>query len=402
MRSVLQITYPKLLRMKNKITITLLILFSCSFIETNAQNSIFKPSYLNYPQDSVAKKTILNSLEILFTQIKNNTIDTLLIGKGRSDFNVLKSLTGIEENKKDSIPDFYKKQLINFYQISTKEYWISLACIGAKNGEVPILKNIINLVATNTDNKITFSLPVSHLTKTWKSKIVGNVTYYFRDKINLQNAKLFNEKNTQIATKLGLFPEKLNFYMCDNYQEISQLLGYEYDLESNGKTRDGYGVDGNNIFSIMNNEDFSHDVFHFYSGKLRNQKKGNRTVEEGIAYSWGNAYYTNSNGEMIEQKKLIEFLKNYLKENPAISLFQLFSKDPKILNFLAPEVSIKSTIASLLCDEVERQKGLEGIKELIVCGRGDAVFLETLNKLVAINQINFDAEVKKLVLAYQK
>jgi hypothetical protein len=28
--------------------------------------------------------------------------------------------------------------------------------------------------------------------------------------------------------------------------------------------------------------------------------KPNRTVEEGIAYSWGNAYYTKTNGEMIE------------------------------------------------------------------------------------------------------
>ena len=388
--------------MKNKIAIALLILFSWSFNEVNAQTSIFRPSYLNYPQDSVVKKTILNSLEILFSQIKNNTIDTLLIGKGRSDFNVLKSLAGLEENKKDSIPDFYKKQLINFYQISTNEYWISLAYIGVKNGESPILKNIINVVATNTDGNIMFSLPLNHLTKTWKSKVVGNITYHFRDKINLQNAKLFNEKNTQIATKLGLFPEKMDFYMCDNYQEISQLLGYEYDLESNGKTRDGYGVDGNNIFSIMNNEDFSHDVFHFYSGKLRNQKKGNRTVEEGIAYGWGNAYYTDKNEKMIEQRELIGFLKNYLKENPTISLFQLFSKDPKILNSIAPEVSIKSAIASLLCDEVERKKGIEGIKELIMCGRGDVVFFETLNKLVAINQTNFDIEVKKLVLAYQK
>ena len=83
-------------------------------------------------------------------------------------------------------------------------------------------------------------------------------------------------------------------------------------------------------------------------------------------------------------------MKNYLKENPTISLFQLFSKDPKILNSIAPEVSIKSAIASLLCDEVERKKGIEGIKELIMCGRGDVVFFETLNKLVAISQTNFD------------
>ena len=379
-----------------------LCLFFWSLVNVNAQNSILKPSYLTYQLDSLTKKTILTSLDTLFFQINRNAIDTILIGKRRNDFNVLKSLVGIEAYKKDSLPDFYKKQLINLYPISKNEYWISLAYIGVQGNGVPILKNIINLVATKTGNNVTFSLPLKYLTKSWKSKIVGNVTYYFRDKINLQKAKAFDRKNTTIASKLSLKPEKLHFYMCNNYQEISQLLGYEYDLESNGKTRDGYGVDNNTIFSIMNNEDFSHDVFHFYSGKMRKGIKGNRTVEEGIAYSWGNAYYTKTNGEMIEQKELVGFLKNYVKENPSVNLFQLFSKDPKIFNIIAPEISVKSAISSLLCDEVERQKGLAGIQELIKCGRGDDAFFKTLNSLVNINIANFETEVKKLILAYRK
>ena len=386
--------------MKNKYLSLCLIFWSLT--NANAQSYILKPSHLTYQMDSLTKKTILTSLDTLFFQIKNNIIDSILIGKGRNDFNVLNSLAGIETYKKDSLPDFYKKQLINFYPISTNEYWISLAYIGVQVNGVPILKNIINLVATKTGNNISFSLPLDFLTKSWKSKVVGNVTYYFRDKINLQRAKAFDIKNTTIASKLGLKPEKLQFYMCNNYQEISQLLGYEYDLESNGKTRDGYGVDNNTIFSTMNNEDFSHDVFHFYSGKMRNGIKGNRTVEEGIAYSWGNAYYTNPNGEMIEQKELIGFLKNYVKGNPSENVFQLFSKDPKIFNAIAPELSVKSAISSLLCDEVERQKGLVGISELIKCRRGDDAFFKTLNSLVSINIANFETEVKKLILAYRK
>ena len=386
--------------MKNKYLFLCLICWSLTNV--NAQSSILRPSYLTYQMDSLTKKTILISLDTLFSQIKNNSIDTLLIGKGRNDFNVLKSLAGTEAYKKDSLSDFYKKQLINLYPISKNEYWISLAYIGVRENGVPILKNIINLVATKTGNNITFSLPLNFLTKSWKSKIVGNITYYFRDRINLQKAKAFDVKNATIASKLGLKPEKLDFYMCNNYQEISQLLGYEYDLESNGKTRDGYGVDNNTIFSTMNNEDFSHDVFHFYSGRMRNGIKGNRIVEEGIAYSWGNAYYTNSDGEMIEQKELVGFLKNYVKENPSINLFQLFSKDPKIFNTLAPEISVKSAISSLLCDEVERQKGLVGISELIKGGRGDDAFFKTLNSLVGINTANFETEVKKLILAYRK
>lgn len=363
--------------------------------------AIYKPPYLNYPMDSSVKTAVLVALDTLFSQLKNDKLDTLLLGKGRGDFNALKSFKGIEDNKKDITLNFYKKQLINIYPISDNQYWLSLAFIGVKPNEPPVLRAIINLIATNNASQISLSTPLSILTKNWQSKQVGNVTYYFRDKINLARAIKFNEKNTVIATKLGLVPEKLKFYMCNNYQDVSQLLGFEYDLENNGVTREGYGVDNNTIFSIMNNEDFSHDVFHYYSDKFR-QMKGNRTVEEGIAYSWGNAYYPTEKGEMIEQSDLVKSLKLYLKENPTASLFQLFSKDTKIFNNIASEISVKSTIASLLCDEVERQKGIEGIKTMIKCGRGDDNFFKALESLISVNASNFDQTVLKLIANYQK
>ncbi len=68
---------------------------------------------------------------------------------------------------------------------------------------------------------------------------------------------------------------------------------------------------------------------------------------------------------------------------------------------LPPEISVKSTISSLLCEEVERKKGLFGIKSLIKCRRGDDHFFNTLNDLISINQTNFDTEVMKLINKYK-
>lgn len=371
--------------------------------KTNAQSLIFKPAYLKYEVDSLTKSKILTSLDTLFSQIKTGKIKEALINKDNAELNMstMQSFAGIEENKKDSISDFYKKQLINIYPISANQFWISLACIGQESNKLPILQNIINLIATNSDNNIVFSIPVKYFTKTWKTKIVGNITYFFRDRINMGRAIKFNAKNVIIAHKLDLQPEKMNFYMCNNYQEILQLLGYQYDAESNGKTREGFGVDAGNIFSIMNNEDFSHDLFHYYSAKIRGDVKRNRTVEEGIAYSWGNAYYTKANGEMVEQKELVHDLKSYLKTNPKTGLFELFNKNTNIFFGLPAEISVKSTISSLLCDEVERKKGVNGIKILIKCEPGDDKFFKTLNDLVSINQTNFDAEVMDLIKQYK-
>jgi hypothetical protein len=123
-------------------------------------------------------------------------------------------------------------------------------------------------------------------------------------------------------------------------------------------------------------------------------------VEEGIAYSWANAFYAKANGDMIYQEELVQDLKKYLKENPQTSLLELFNKNPTIFVDLPVKVKVRSVIASLLCDEVEKQKGNEGIRTLIKCGPGEDDFFNSLNQLIRINKANFDIETGKLLANY--
>jgi hypothetical protein len=157
--------------------------------------------------------------------------------------------------------------------------------------------------------------------------------------------------------------------MTDDFQEISELLSFGYSLFSNGKYRDGYGVDSKTIFAIMNNEDFSHDMFHYYSGKINKRENRNWITEEGIAYLWGNAYYTDKNGEMITHERLVTELQNYLSKNPNTNLYELFSNNEKIFNDIAPEISVRSTISGIIAQEIETKKGDEGTTKLINAGR---------------------------------
>ncbi|MFT3947824.1 MAG: hypothetical protein QM763_13285 [Agriterribacter sp.] len=380
---------------------TLFLIFILLTVGTsNGQTSISKPEYLKYEIGSLLKDKIFISLDTLFSQIEREQIDKGLIKNDDLELSLsmLSYLSGFEKNTNDSTSDVCRKELLNLYPISANEYWISIAFIRQKNNAAPTIEAIINLIATASDNNILFSIPLKYLTKEWKTKKVGNMTYFYRNKINITRAKGFDKKNKIIADKLGLQPQKFNFYLCSNYQEILFLLGWAYYAELNGKTKDGFlGGDYKTIFSIMNNEDFSHDIFHFYANKTRSNSKMNHTAEEGIAYSWGNAYYAKANGEMIQQKELIEELKNYITANPNSSLLELFQKDIKIFNSLPSEISVKSTISSLLCDEVEAKKGIEGIKTLIKCGAGDDNFFRVLNDLVSINPTNFEKEVRKLI-----
>lgn len=356
-------------------------------VSVKAQSvTVIKNLYADVPE--AVKQQVINALDSLMYKIGSGklNIDDVERDKGELTVSVLKDL---QTDIKDSVS---QKQLINMYPVAAGQYFISIAVI-ASNSSAPVLKKIINLIGGDKNGKITFTLPLNYLTRLWKTRTVGNVIYHYPDAINIDRAKKFDNKNTLISTKLGLQPEGMNFYLCNNYQEILHLLGLGYDAESNGRVKDGYGVDGNCIFSVMHNEDFSHDAFHYYAAMVRKAPR-NSAVEEGIAYSWGNAYYTDEKGEMILQKDLVIQLRLFIQQHPQASLYDMFAKNPVIFNSMA---KVRSVISGIICDEVERQKGISGIIVLLNCGKGDDNYLATVNSLININKANFDVAVKALL-----
>jgi hypothetical protein len=356
-------------------------------VNVNAQ-SVTVIKNLHTEVSEAVKQQVINGLDSLTYKIGSDklSINDVEQDNGKLTISVLKDLQAVINDSTS------KKQLINMYPVAAGQYFISMAVM-TPNGSAPVLKKIINLIGNDRSGKITFALPLNYLSRSWKTRTVGNITYHYPDAINIDRAKRFDKKNTVISTKLGLQPERMNFYLCDNYQEILNLLGLGYDAESNGRVKDGYGVDGNCIFSVMHNEDFSHDTFHYYAAKVRKAQR-NTAAEEGIAYSWGNAYYTDDKGEMILQKDLVVQLRLFLQQHPQAGLYDMFIKNLVVFNSMA---KVRSVISGIICDEVERQKGVSGIIALINCGKGDDNYLAAVDTLININKTNFDVAVKALL-----
>ncbi len=361
-----------------------------------AQTPINRNIELHSTVSAETRSKLLDALDTLLVHINHGKPlpDEISPLGATLSLSTYKDLKPIRTNGKE--PDYYKPQLINLYPVKDNQYIISLAFINPAATKDQ-LRAVINFMAELDNNRVIFSIPLYYLTKNWKTTKVGNITYHYLDEVNIERAKIFDKKNTQIAQKLGLQPEHFDFYLCNNYQEILRLLGYEYDSESAGQVTDGYGPDAGTIFSIMHNEDFSHDVFHYYAGKIRKNTR-NSAAEEGIAYSWGNAYYTDDNGEMISQRQLVPVLKQYLQKHPQTSLLELFSKNPMIFEH---QTKVRSLISSLICDEVERRKGIAGIKELIDCGWGDDNYFKVITEITGINTANFEKRVMELINNYK-
>ena len=120
-------------------------------------------------------------------------IDTEEADLNRNFFRYLKSI-----EKKDTIPDYFRAQLINFYSVGKHECLLTLAYL--KNNEIGCIQTFL---AKENNGKIVFASPLKYNTRHWKTKTIGTITYFFPDTIDIGRAELFDRKNITIARKLN-------------------------------------------------------------------------------------------------------------------------------------------------------------------------------------------------------
>jgi hypothetical protein len=362
--------------------------FSCEF--ATGQNNFVQKGTGSLDVSAEIQTRVIGSLDSFLNRIQQQRIDSTDVTGTDANLS-LSMFSSIKYRIWDA--DSNSRQitqptLLKLYPLQDSVYYCSLAFLS--NGQV---REILTILITFNAGRTAFAIPLGYFTRTWKLKRVGLTTYHYADHINLNRATIFDRKNRLMAKKLGLSPERFDFYLCDNYQDILGLLGFSYDSASAGNIEDGYGVDEGTIFSIRHNEDFSHDLFHYYSAKFRHNKR-NSAADEGVAYSWGNPYYTDKQGAMITRHQLVAQLKDYLEHHPETSLLTLFEKNPMIF---PSKAKVRSLLSSLICDEIERRAGANGIKELLDCGPGDENYFRVTGKLIGITTENFNQEVRELL-----
>jgi len=357
---------------------------------------------------------LLIALDSLVGQIILNTVNVNLLLKEESEFTkgIYEEVHIEIESFQDSL-NILSTSLLNSYPIGSDRYLNQIAFFVQKDNEPRSIQMILKLVAHLSDGNITFSTPLRYYTETWKEKTIGSITYHYRNELNNSRAELCDTKNTIIASRFNLEPYQFKFFMAENYQEILRLIGIDYNAKSIGQLRDGYGpIEGEVIFSIMNNEDFSHDIFHYYveavhawSGRDWIKGERNWVVEEGLAYSWGNAYYTKKDGEIAEQEELLGLLREYLNQNKETDLLKLFennfwSDKSEIFDPIAPDLQVGRLMSSIICDEVYRVHGMEGINTLLLIGSSPDhfdPFFEVTKNLLGISRINFNERFTGLI-----
>lgn len=370
-------------------------------IWANAQITLEQPNHVRNLNDTLLSSKLKNHLDKLFVKLgANASLEKYISPKyeelTKASFNIIRDFH--HQFKNDSLRQI-KHQLINTYPIDSNIFGLRLHGILMSNEKSPIVLYDIRLTAEYTKQSFNFSVPLEHETKFWKTTQVGAITYRYQDTLNIKRAQNFDSKNKNIALNFGLKPDSLTLFMTNNYQDILRLRGVLYNVNDNGLYRDGYGVVDKTIFSVMGNEDFSHDTVHHYSGKVNKRENRNWITEEGLAYYWGNAYYTNSKGDMINYTQLKKALKTYLLKHPKTDIYDLFNNNTQIFQSFAPEVSSRSVIVAVIVEDIETKRGMKGIQRLINAGRTERLknFMNVVEDLIGLTKTNFDKKVRNLL-----
>jgi len=361
--------------------------------------------------DKEFQQELLTSLDSLVGQIRRNQISEKILWQKESKLSktIFEEVHSYEKSFKDST-HIISNSILNCYPIGKDRHLCQIAYYRQKESNSKSLQLLLSILVHKENGILTFSTPLNYYTDTWKKQKVGSIEYYYRDNIRIDRAEKFAQKNILFASRFKKPVQSLHYFMVENYQELLRLLGFDFNAKSIGKLRDGFGVLGDEvIFSIMNNEDFSHDLFHYYSETIHKWPVRNWVTEEGLAYSWGNAYYTRKDGEIAEQKELVEILQKYMDQNPNVDLLSLFENNiwtdrSGIYEHIAPDYQVGRLISSLICDEVDKKQGMEGINIILKIGSKPnhiEPFLQSIDDLLGINRSNFNERVYRLIENYR-
>ena len=169
-----------------------LVLITCLLISliTNAQSELIVSRYVQLPKDSVVSKQLISDLNnfLISTQEPNSNNLYILPKEKIETFILIDEFKGIENSRGFKDKHFYKPYLTNVLKMDSSKYLIQLSHIGVSDS-IPYLRTEFKLIAQKSTDKFLFSSPLIENTKKWKTKSIKNCIFYYRDTLNLLNAR---------------------------------------------------------------------------------------------------------------------------------------------------------------------------------------------------------------------
>ena len=377
------------------ITFTLLSLF------TEAQTEIIVPRYVKMPKDSIIKTQLLSSLNnfLSLTQEKNDKNNYVMPTQKVETFILLDEFKGIEKSRRFKDEHFFKPYLDNIVEIDSNKYLIQISHIGT-NDSIPYLRSVFDIIAYRNNDAFLFSSPLIEYTKSWKTKIIGNITIHFKDRINENKVKEFVKTQKQFDNMLNIENGRYDIYCCSNANEVQKISGTEIKLDYNGRNNLSLTYNQNQkTLMITNNfgEYFDyfdpHDLFHWRAVKSIPRETYNHYMVCGGAYIYGGSWG-------ISWDEIKRMFKTKMLDNTKKDWLKLYIERYNFGESREKHLLVTQFINALIIEKTQKEKGFSAVIKLLSSGsyrKNKEQFFDKLNKITGINENNFNEKVEELL-----
>jgi hypothetical protein len=386
--------------MKLKISLTL-ALTATIFIVSAQTSKIIIQENIRLPKDTIVANQLIKSLNsFLAEKEKTNKENTFVLKEDLPETSAwLDEIKGIEKSQKFKDDYFYKGYLTNVVPINKTDYLVQFSYIGV-NENKPILMASFELLAKKKDSRFYFASTLKKNTKSWKSKTFGNISFHFKNTLNEKVAKNYEKQVSYYDKKLNAPNSKIEWYGCDDLQEVLKTVGVPYKLDYNGANADTFSGNENNILVRVvgqNNASFNsfdpHDLWHDRLHNVISTSIINKPVDEGCAYLYGGSWE-------ISWSEILKTFKEKVSSNSKTNWLATYEDfydfgESKEKHLLVPYV-----INALIIEKLEKEKGFSAVIELLSCGKyqkGNENYYKTLEKLTGITKSNYNEKVWELI-----
>ncbi|WP_259070056.1 hypothetical protein HDF24_24575 [Mucilaginibacter sp. X4EP1] len=384
-----------------KQSVLILLGLLVSIVCYSQPDPLIVPSYLNLGPDSAQNKQLISSINSFLQQtVKPAKENTYVLKENLPETAVLiDEIKGMENGKGPNNKNVYKCYLNSIMLLDSTDFLVQLSYMKIEES-TPIVRLSFKLLAKKIDGQFYFSSPLKRNTAAWKVKKVGDFTLYYKTTLQTDAVNNYVKKAHEFDKKLQAPAYTTIIYYCDDLEEELQLIGIDYKLDYNGFSYGGFsdfeeGIDLDVTCETSHNP-FPFEIHDLWHDRLHHtvaRSTINKPVDEACAYLYGGSWN-------ISWNDIFKKFKVYMGTNK--DWLTAFTDNKNFGDTQLAHLYVSYVIDALLVQKIEKEKGFQGVLELLTCGKkqlDDANYFAALNKITGINKSNFNAEVEKLVEA---
>lgn len=311
---------------------------------------------------------------------------------------LLDEMQGLEKSLKFQDDFFYRPYLTNVVPLQENEYLVQISYIGIKDGQ-SFLRASLECRAHRQGRAFAFSSPLLSNTRHWKTARAGNLVFHYQDVIERKKVNTYNRLVRNIDRKLKLSGRLTEYYCADNLVELQRLVGIDYKSDYNGR-RSGIWSStlGNRQVVVLGNRNASfstfdpHDLFHDRLSLVIARSKVNKPVDEGCAYLYGGSWG-------LSWREIFQAFREQVASDRNVRWTEV-KESPVYFQTKEFKNSADYIVNALLVKKIEKEKGFDGVWELLNVGpfeKGNEKYYQTLEKLTGISKANYDQRVWELI-----